>query len=299
LNVVNESAGSHTSSASPAPTYGVFGSYEMFRDLGPQQWRDIEALGYVGLWAGGSPPADLSWVDPILAATETLHVATAIVNIWTADAAEVAQSYRRIADAYPGRFVLGIGAGHPEAIGEYRKPYDALNDYLDELDRQGVPRDRRVLAALGPRVLQLAARRTGGAHPYLVTPRHSAEARELIGPAAGLAPEHKVVMTTDVERARALGRDALAVYLPLANYRNTWKRLGFTNADMDGTASDALVDAMIAYGTPDQIVAQLNRHISAGANHVAIQVLTEPAELVSALAALAGPLGLAGRPASA
>jgi probable F420-dependent oxidoreductase len=275
-----------------SPTFGVFGSYEMFRDLGPQQWRDIEALGYVGLWAGGSPPADLSWVDPILAATETLHVATGIVNIWTADATEVARSYHRIADAYPGRFVLGVGAGHPEAIGTYRKPYDALNDYLDELDRQGVPRERRVLAALGPRVLQLAARRTGGAHPYLTTPQHSAQARDLMGPDAGLAPEHKVVMTADVEQARARGRDALAVYLPLANYRNTWKRLGFTDADMDGTASDALVDAMIAYGTPDQIAARLCEHITAGANHVAIQVLTEPDGLVPALTALAGPLGL-------
>lgn len=276
-----------------SPTYGVFGSYEMFRDLGPQNWREIEALGYVGLWAGGSPPADLSWVDEILAATESLHVATGIVNIWTADAVEVARSYHRIAETYPGRFVLGIGAGHPEAVSEYRNPYGALNDYLDELDRQGVPCERRVLAALGPRVLELAARRSGGAHPYLVTPQHSADARKLIGPDAGLAPEHKVVMTTDVERARALGRDALAVYLPLANYRNTWKRLGFTDADMDGSASDALVDAMIAYGTADQIAARLNEHITAGANHVAVQVLAQPDELVPALAALAGPLGLA------
>lgn len=277
--------------------YGVFGSYEMFRDLGPQQWREIEALGYIGLWAGGSPPADLSWVDPILAATDTLHVGTGIVNIWTADATEVARSYHRIADAYPGRFVLGIGAGHPEAISAYRKPYDALNDYLDELDRQGVPQERRVLAALGPRVLKLSANRTGGALPYLTTPQHTAEARKLIGPDAGLAPEHKVIMTTDFEHARDLGRDALAVYLPLANYRATWTRLGFTDADMDGTGSDALVDAMIAYGTPDQIAARLREHITAGADHVAVQVLTEPENLVSALTDLAGPLGLTGPPA--
>jgi probable F420-dependent oxidoreductase len=275
-----------------APTYGVFGSYEMFRDLGPERWRAIEALGYVGLWAGGSPPADLAWVDKILAATSTLHVATGIVNIWTADATEVARSYHRIATAFPGRFVLGVGAGHPEAVSEYRKPYDALTEYLDELDRQGVPRERRVLAALGPRVLTLAARRSGGAHPYLTTPQHSAEARALIGPEAGLAPEHKVVMTDDVERARSIGREALAVYLPLANYRNTWKRLGFTDADMDGTASDALVDAMIAYGNPEQIAARLREHITAGANHVALQVLGEPGDLVPALTTLAGPLGL-------
>ncbi|MGV9803698.1 LLM class F420-dependent oxidoreductase [Mycobacterium sp. NPDC003449] len=280
------------SAPTAGPNFGVFGSYALFAGLTTQQLGDIEALGYVGLWAGGSPAADLSWVDPILEATDTLHVATGIVNIWTADAATVAESYHRIANAHPGRFVLGIGAGHPEALAEYRKPYDALNDYLDELDRRGVPSDRRVVAALGPRVLQLAARRSGGAHPYLTTPEHTAQARELIGSEAFLAPEHKVIMTTDIDKARAIGREALAVYLPLANYRNNWKRIGFTDADMDRTAGDALVDAMIAYGTPDQIAARLNQHIAAGADHVAVQVFTEPAELVPALGQLAGPLGL-------
>ncbi|WP_111511283.1 LLM class F420-dependent oxidoreductase [Mycobacterium kyogaense] len=281
---------SNTSDNSAIPTYGVFGSYQMFRDLSGQQLRDIEALGYVGLWAGGSPPADLSWVDEILAATETLHVATGIVNIWTANAADVARSYHRIADAYPGRFVLGIGAGHPEALAEYWKPFDALNDYLDELDRHGVPADRRVVAALGPRVLKLAASRSAGAHPYLTTPEHTAEARKIVGAGAFLAPEQKVVMTTDVEQARKIGREALAIYLSLANYRNNWKRLGFTDADMDGTASDALVDAMIAHGTVDHIAARSREHIEAGANHVAVQILTDPSTLVPALAELAEAL---------
>ncbi|MGH3532656.1 MAG: LLM class F420-dependent oxidoreductase [Mycobacterium sp.] len=272
------------------PNLGRFGSFG--RGVTPQQAKEIEALGYGAVWVGGSPPAELDWVEPILEQTTTLQVATGIVNIWSAPAKPVADSFHRIDRAYPGRFLLGIGVGHPEAISEYRKPYDALVDYLDRLDDYGVPADRRVVAALGPRVLQLSAERSAGAHPYLTTPEHTARARELIGPSALLSPEHKVVLTTDADTARAVGRTALDMYLNLANYLNNWRRLGFSDDDVTRPGSDRLVDALVAYGTTDAIAARLREHLDAGADHVAVQVLTRPEKLVGALAELAGPLGL-------
>lgn len=275
---------------SSGPNLGRFGSFG--RGVTPQQATEIEALGYGAVWVGGSPPAALSWVEPILQATTTLCVATGIVNIWSAPAQRVAESFHRIEAAYPGRFLLGIGVGHAEMISEYRKPYNALVEYLDRLDDYGVPANRRVVAALGPRVLGLSARRSAGAHPYLTTPEHTARARELIGPSAFLAPEHKVVLTTDSVRARTVGRQALDMYFNLANYRNNWKRLGFTDDEVSRPGSDRLVDAVVAYGTPDAIAARLNEHLLAGADHVPIQVLTEDDNLVSALTELAKPLRL-------
>jgi probable F420-dependent oxidoreductase len=273
-------------------TYGAFGHHSMWQQLTPEQLRKIEGLGYGAIWAGGSPAAELSWIEPLLEPTTKLQVATGIVNIWTADAGPVSESFHRIDKAYPGRFLLGIGVGHPEAGHQYKKPYDALTDYLDKLDEYGVPKDRRVVAALGPQVLKLSARRSAGAHPYLTTPEHSAQARELMGPEAFLAPEHKVVLTTDAEKARAVGRKALEIYLNLTNYLNSWKRLGFTDEDVAKPGSDRLVDAVVAYGTTDAIAARLKEHLDAGADHVAVQVLTSPDKLVPALAELAGPLGL-------
>ncbi|MDT5332402.1 MAG: hypothetical protein QOF31_3699 [Mycobacterium sp.] len=272
--------------------FGVFGHHDLWQRLSPEQLQEIESLGYGAIWAGGSPAADLSWVDPILDATTTLQLATGIVNIWTADAGPVSESFHRIDKAYPGRFLLGIGVGHPEAGHEYKKPYDALTEYLDALDQHGVPKDRRVVAALGPQVLKLSARRSAGAHPYLTTPEHTAQARELLGPEAFIAPEHKVVLTTDAEKARAVGRKALEIYLNLTNYLNSWKRLGFTDEDVAKPGSDRLVDAVVAYGTTDAIAARLKEHLEAGADHVPVQVLTSPDKLVPALAELAGPLGL-------
>ena len=268
---------------------GRFGSFG--RGVTPQQAADIEALGYGAVWVGGSPPAELDWVEPLLEATSTLKVATGIVNIWTAAPGPVADSFHRIDGAHPGRFLLGLGVGHPEAHSQYRKPLAALTDYLDKLDEYGVPKNRRVIAALGPRVLRLSAQRSAGAHPYLTTPEHTAAARDLIG-AAFLAPEHKVVMTTDAGKARAVGRKALEIYLNLQNNLSNWKRLGFTDADVARPGSDALVDAVVAYGTPEQIAARLRAHLDAGADHVPVQVLTAPDKLIPALAELAGPLGL-------
>jgi probable F420-dependent oxidoreductase len=267
--------------------FGVFGG-----PVTPDQAKDIETLGYCAVWVGGSPSGELDWAEPILDKTTTLQVASGIVNIWTADAGPVAESFHRIERAYPGRFLLGIGAGHPEANQLYRKPIDALNDYFDKLDEYGVPTSRRVLAAVGPQVLKLSARRSAGAHPYLTTPEHTAQARESIGPDAFLAPEHKVVLSTDADEARAVGRKTLELYLSLTNALNNFKRLGFTDEDVAKPGSDRLVDAFVAHGTVDAIAARLKQHLDAGADHVPVQVLTSPEKLVSALAELAGPLGL-------
>jgi probable F420-dependent oxidoreductase len=258
----------------------------------PEQAEEIERLGYGTIWIGGSPPADLSFVEPLLEATTDLKVGTGIVNIWSAAAKPVADSFHRINSAYPGRFVLGVGVGHPEGDVQYRKPYDALVSYLDELDEYGVPAGQRVLAALGPRVLKLSAERAAGAHPANATPEHAAQARAIMGPNALLAPVHNVVLSNDAEEARAIGRTTLAPYLNLSNYVSNWKRLGFSDADVTAPGSDNLVDAVVAHGTPDDVATRLTEYLSAGANHVAILVYGGPEKVLPTLTELAGPLGL-------
>jgi probable F420-dependent oxidoreductase len=273
---------------------GRYGVWLPTRSITPQLAKQIESLGYGAAWVGGSPDASLEWVEPALAETSSLQLATGIINIWASPAAEVAASYHRIEDAYPGRFLLGVGVGHPEHTSQYEKPYHALVDYLDALDGASVPTSRRVLAALGPKVLALSAERAAGAHPYLTTPAHTAQARELVGNSVFLAPEHKVVLTADPNEARDIGRGAVDFYLGLSNYVNNWRRLGFTDADVRKPGSDKLIDALVAYGTPTAIAARLNDHLEAGADHVTIQVLGAGSEdkLVAALKELAGPLGL-------
>jgi probable F420-dependent oxidoreductase len=280
-----------TDAASLKPGLGRFGVWT-FGAVKPEQAVEIEKLGYGAVWIGGSPAGDLNYVEPILERTETLAVATGIVNVWTAPANEVAEAYHRIEDAYPGRFLLGIGIGHPEHTDEYRKPYDVLVEYLDVLDEECVPTSRRVVAALGPKVLKLAAQRSAGAHPYLTTPEHTAQAREVIGNSVFLAPEHKVVLSTDADEARAIGRQTVDFYLNLSNYLNNWKRLGFTSEDIAKPGSDKLIDAVVAHGTADDIAKRLGEHLEAGADHVTIQVLGGWDKLLSTLTALAGPLGL-------
>jgi len=280
-----------TQGVSLKPALGNFGVWTG-APVSPEQAVEIEQLGYGTVWVGASPAADLAFVEPILEKTESLQVATGIVNIWTADAREVATSYHRIEDAFPGRFLLGVGVGHPEHTEQYTKPYEALVEYLDVLDSATVPTSRRVLAALGPKVLQLAAQRSAGAHPYLTTPVHTGQARELLGPTVLIAPEHTVVLTDDAEKAREVGRETVDFYLGLSNYVNNWKRLGFTDDDVERPGSDRLIDSLVAYGSPDQIAARLTEHLQAGADHVAIQVLGGPDELLSTLEELAGPLGL-------
>jgi probable F420-dependent oxidoreductase len=282
-----------TDADSLKPGLGRYGVW-IFGAPEPELAVEIEKLGYGAVWIGGSPAGDLNYVEPILERTNTLQVATGIVNVWTAPAKQVADAYKRIEDAYPGRFLLGIGIGHPEHTEEYRKPYDVLVEYLDVLDAECVPTSRRVIAALGPKVLKLAAQRSAGAHPYLTTPEHTAQAREVIGNSVFLAPEHKVVLTTDTDEARAIGRKTVDFYLNLSNYLNSWKRLGFTDADVAKPGSDKLIDAVVAYGTADDIAKRLGEHLSAGADHVAIQVLGGSDKLLPTLTELAGPLGLKG-----
>jgi probable F420-dependent oxidoreductase len=282
-----------TEAVSLKPGLGRYGVWT-FGTPKPEQAVEIEKLGYGAVWIGGSPAGDLNYVEPILERTETLQVATGIVNVWTVPAKQVAEAYHRIEDAYPGRFLLGIGIGHPEHTDEYRKPYDVLVEYLDVLDEECVPTSRRVVAALGPKVLKLSAQRSAGAHPYLTTPEHTAQARDVIGNSVFLAPEHKVVLSTDADEARAIGRETVDFYLNLSNYLNNWKRLGFTDEDIAKPGSDKLIDAVVAHGTADDIAKRLGEHLDAGADHVTIQVLGGWDKLIPTLTELAGPLGLKG-----
>ena len=249
---------------------------------------------------GGSPPGDLELVEGLLAATTRLTLATSIVNMWQVDAHLVAASFHRIEDRYPGRFVLGAGAGHPEATQEYARPYDMLAAYVDTLLADGVPRASLVLAALGPRVLRLAAERTAGAIPYLVTPEYTRQAREVLGAGPLLAPEQKVVLDTDPARARRLGRAiGSRRALPGAGQLHpaTCARPGLERGrpGSDG-GSDALVDALVAWGQrrrrwPRQAERE---HFAAAAiaDHVCAQLLTEsdvdPSEGYRQLAAALG-----------
>jgi probable F420-dependent oxidoreductase len=175
-----------------------------------------------------------------------------------------------------GRFLLGVGAGHREATRQYARPYQTLARYVDVLQAAGVPRDRLVLAALGPKVLGLARDRTAGAIPYLVPPGHTRAARAVLGPGPLLAPEHKVVLDTDPDRARALGRTTVRPHLGMVNYTSNLRRLGWSEDDLSGDGSDTLVDALIAHGSPAEIAGQLTRHLDAGADHVCLHLLTEP-----------------------
>ncbi len=235
---------------------------------------NLERLGFGALWLGGSPRADLTVVDELLGATTTLTVATGIVNMWDSDPHQVAASFARIEAAYPGRFLLGLGAGHREATRQYDKPYETLARYVDALITGGVPGGSMVLAALGPKMLRLAAERTAGAHPYLVPVGYTSQARRLMGPEALLATEHKAVLAADPVAARAIGRPRVRrPYLGLVNYTANLRRLGWSEADLADPGSDALIDALVAHGDPARVAAQLGEHLTAGADHVCVQLL--------------------------
>lgn len=253
---------------------------------------ELERLGYSTLWLGAAD-GDLRQVEELLDATTTLIVATGIVNIWRDDAKTVADAYHRVVDQHPERFVLGLGVGHPEAIGDrYAKPYSELVAYLDVLDDEQVPVGRRVLAALGPKVMRLAGQRAAGAHPYLVTPEHTQRARDILGVGPLLVPEQKVVLETDPDRARSIGRPAVEKpYLGLVNYTNNLRTLGFDDADLAGGGSDRLIDDLVLHGDSATVSAGLRRHLHAGADQVAINLITEPdSDPVAGFAALAGTL---------
>jgi probable F420-dependent oxidoreductase len=261
--------------------------------LNPEVVAEVEALGYGAIWLGGSPGGDLKVVEDLLDTTDHIAVATGIVNVWKDDAATMAADYHRIEAKHPGRFLLGLGIGHPEAVQQYQKPYATLVSYLDQLDELKVPVEGRALAALGPRVLKLAADRTAGTHPYLVTPEHTRQAREILGPGKLLAPEQKVVLETDPERARAIARPRVAnPYLGLTNYVSNLRRIGWSEADVANDGSDALIDALAVHGDAAALARGVSAHLDAGADHVAIQVLAS--DPMPALRAIAGALPPAG-----
>ncbi|GGJ17712.1 LLM class F420-dependent oxidoreductase [Streptomyces brasiliensis] len=232
---------------------------------------ELQELGYGAAWLGGSSAPRHAL--PLLETTSRLAVGTSIQSIWQYDAETSATGFAEVEAAHPGRFVLGLGVSHAKMAEQYRRPYSALVDYLDALDTAGVPAERRVLAALGPKTLQLSADRAAGTIPYLVTPEHTAQARAILGETPLLAPEFKVVPETDPTRARALAREALAMYLALPNYTNNFLRLGFTEEDLAAGGSDRLIDALYAWGDEDRIHARIDEFLEAGADHVAIQVV--------------------------
>ena len=272
---------------------GRFGIWRGEGQVTPELAVSIEELGFGALWLG-SATGDLAAAEEFLAATTTLIVATGIVNMWQYEPHQVAASFRRVEDRFAGRFLLGVGAGHPEVTQQYAQPYDTLSRYVDTLLADGVPAGSLVLAALGPKVLRLAAERTAGAHPYLVTPDYTRQARKILGPGPLLAPEQKVVVSPDAGQARAIGRSRVEQpYLGLANYTANLRRLGWTDADLGGGGSDALIDALVAHGSAAQVAARLTEHLDAGADHVSIQLLTPPgASPDEGYRELAGALGL-------
>jgi probable F420-dependent oxidoreductase len=234
---------------------------------------EIEALGFGTLWVGGSP--SLAEARPFLEATSTLTVATGILNVWQHEPAEVAAQRAELAREFPGRFVLGIGVGHPEATAEYESPLAKMSTFFDGLDAaaESVPTDERIAAALGPRMLELAAARSLGTHTYFITPEHTRFAREQIGSDALVAPELAVVVEPDDEAARAAAREYASLYLGRSNYTRNLLRFGFTQRDVADGGSDRLIDAVIPHGSAERVAEAVRAHLDAGADHVALQPL--------------------------
>ncbi len=251
----------------------------------------VEELGFGALWvaeAVGRDPFVSSAV--LLSATTNLKLATGIANIYARDPMTMVAGQKTLAEAFPGRFLLGIGVSHGHLVAgvrkhDWSKPYSHMVEYLDRMDTalfmaNGPDDDGgRLLAALGPKMLQLSATRANGSHPYFTTPEHTAIARETMGPDALLAPEQMVVLSTDADEARRIARAGMKVYLRLPNYWNNLVRLGFTDADREDGGSDRLVDAIVAWGTEEQIAERVAQHHAAGADHVCVQVLQDGAAM--------------------
>ena len=258
---------------------GEFGIWRRSTEIDETLAVEIERLGYGTIWLGGSPAADLIEAEQLLAATESVVLATGIVNIWMSDAAELAESYHRIIARHPGRLLLRIGSGHRERQHERARPLEAMSSYLDVLDAAGVPEQDRLLSALGPRMLELARTRSAGTHPYLTLPAQTTEAREALGNDALIAPEQTVVLDTDPVSARKAARAFLTPYLGLSNYSNTMKRGGFSDADVAGSGSDNLVDRIVIHGDAEALTAGLRAHLGAGADHVCVQAVPSDSAL--------------------
>lgn len=247
---------------------------------------ELEEMGWGAIWlpeAVGRDP--FVHATLLLSGTARLVVATGIANIYSRDAMAMNAVWQSVSEAFPSRFLLGLGVSHQPMVEglrghAYGPPLTAMRGYLDRMDEalfMGAPPTdppERVLAALGPKMLGLARDRARGAHPYLVPPEHTAQAREILGPDAFLAPDQKVVLETDPVRAREIARGSLQIYLPaLPNYANNLRRLGFSEDDLTAPLSDHLVDALVAWGDVETVTARIRAHHDAGADHVAVQVL--------------------------
>jgi probable F420-dependent oxidoreductase len=256
-----------------------------FRDGDPGEVREaafeLEALGYSALWMpGGAGGPILERAELLVDATVAIGVATGILNIWAHTAQEAATAHAGIELKAQGRFLLGLGVSHAPMVdreqpGRYRKPLSKMRAYLDELDAQPapVPPSERVLAALGPKMLDLARERAAGAHPYFVPVAHTRFARERLGPGPLLAPEQAVVLETDHVRARAAAREHVSRYLRLPNYTNNLLRHGLSAEDLADGGSDRLLDAIVVMGDVDAVAERVRAHREAGADHVCLQVL--------------------------
>jgi len=245
---------------------------------------EIEALGYGAIWIPEALGREAFTNSALLlAGTRRIVVATGIANIWARDAMAMAAAQQTLTEAYPDRFLLGIGVSHAPLVGmrghQYDKPLTAMRQYLDAMDSAPfmasppTTQPVRIIAALAPKMLRLAAERSAGSHPYFVPPEHTAQARQILGPQPLLAPEQAVVLDTDADRARGIARMHMSTYLGLPNYVNNLKRLGFTDGDIADGGSDRLVDAIVAWGDVATIVKRVRAHHDAGANHVCLQVL--------------------------
>jgi probable F420-dependent oxidoreductase len=261
-------------------TLREIGVWTSFRPFGAERAGEvaklIESLGFSAWWVGGSP--HVPDVRPVLEATSTLTVATGILNVWINDPAETAAADAQLRAEFPDRFLLGIGIGHPEATSDYRRPLTSMRAFLDGLDAAPTPPPvaERCLAALGPKMLELAGERTAGTHTYFVPVDHTRAARERLGPGKLVAPELACVLDTDPVRAREVGREYAQLYLNLRNYTSNLLDFGFTERDVADGGSDRLIDAIVPHGTPDQIAEVVHAHLDAGADHVCVQPLGEP-----------------------
>ena len=244
---------------------------------------ELEGLGYSALWIPDTGGDVWTPLTNLLGSTTTVTIATGILNIWMHSPEEAAAQHAALTEQHGHRFLCGIGVSHRPFIdhvnepGTYEKPVDKVAGFLDGLDAAPTPlaRGERCIAALGPKMLELAKTRSSGTHPYLVTPEHTKTARDAVGPDALVACEQAVVLDTNPETARAAARTHLKTYLGLPNYSNNWKRIGFTDDDLADGGSDRLVDALVAWGDEDAIVARVQAHRDAGANHVCIQALEQ------------------------
>jgi probable F420-dependent oxidoreductase len=235
---------------------------------------EMDELGFGTLWIpGGIDGAVLGDVDQMLAATKQATIATGILNIWRHEPKDVADWFNGLSADHQSRVMLGIGVSHSALIGDaWKKPVAVMRDFLEKLSAAGMAMDHTCVAALGPKMLELSRDLTAGTHPYLVTPEHSAIARKILGPGKLVAPEQGVVMETDPEKARELALLALTHYRQLPNYRNNWSRLGFTEDEIEN-ADDRLIDGLFAWGRTEKIAERVNAHLTAGADHVCIQLI--------------------------